>query len=569
MRNISNKKHHKFSPSLNIVVNDGDTVEVPYIYPVNQMKLDMSFECLKTLISERKISCPNGNFHLVFDVATICASLTYNNWKQLIYFAKRNNIFFRINDSYEYDPYEMENYVDSFAKENINFKKGLVASSIKHKTKNNPFINYDNDTELLRDSSKYKPTLISLAKCIVDIMAYDISDKDTITFRLINGEKLDDKTLRSLKRVVDHVKSKNLDKKIDFNFYSSHQYYKKEEFENLLKFEEYVKKNYNPNYELKFHNGNNIINKRQILNANNKISSVVEYLKGSSLSPYEKVMYVHKLLSDKEYYASGQSIDQDVYSCLNSREIVCVTYSTIFNAIFDELNDPCIKTKIQLYDVYNPDNEIMGYHSINNVYIKDSKYSLEGYYEIDITRNNKTDLLNNFMVPINDFTYNSFSNPNKVSLSKNIDVIQKDRILYFDKENEEVEEIKAYENIIENTIDFLNTPLGKKCLNDTEVKNDNNLSVNHVRKAMRECAKRSDIIPVETTKEALKYVASKCFGMNEDESEFYSSNVVMSTIFISLFNCDRYKSKNDFAKTSIRIENENKKLNKENKKFKK
>ena len=64
---------------------------------------------------------------------------------------------------------------------------------------------------------------------------------------------------------------------------------------------------YNPEYTLRFSGAGKYYTKNKILDVNSKITGIVNNLKESNISPYEKIIYVHKLLSELEYVKSDDN----------------------------------------------------------------------------------------------------------------------------------------------------------------------------------------------------------------------------------------------------------------------
>ena len=372
-------------------------------------------------------------------------------------------------------------------------------------------------------------------------------NNNLLALTLAYGSQFDKNQLSKTKELIDFLKHNYPNKKIDICFYSKHYYYNSDEFKNLLLLEKYIKKNYSKDYELKFYSGNNIVNKEQILYANSIIKSVANQLKKSDLSPYEKLIYVRKLLTEKEYNLKNASA-QDIYSVLNSNQMVCVSYALIFSAIFEELNDPNIKVTPQMYQDNDEDAVL---HALNNVYVNDEKYSIEGYYDVDLTLS-PSNLLTKFMVPTED-TFNTASTKNrtKVDYFKNCTLLDNRRICYFNRNIDEHD--RTINNItLNNTLKHLDTPLGRKALFKAQ-KEQTSLF-----QAIWECMDSSNPIPLEVTKKALETVSIKHFNMTEKEAEEYSSNVITETVFNSILNYDRSKCKNAFAVESLKIESRNK-----------
>ena len=121
---------------------------------------------------------------------------------------------------------------------------------------------------------------------------------------------------------------------------------------------------------------------QQVATANNKIDSIVERIKENNLSPFEAMLYIHKLASTFKYNDGGLSETPRVLpSILNSDKIVCSGYATFVKAIVDKLNMPGLKCDLVGCSIYKG-NKING-HTHNLVTIKDPKYDIDGSYVED------------------------------------------------------------------------------------------------------------------------------------------------------------------------------------------
>jgi hypothetical protein len=561
MRDIRNNLHGKYDfrrlyneKNTIISISKGDLIELPISYPIDIYECDCHLYYLNLLMKEKIINCPSGIYDVIFDVSKIRPN-DYKEWKKMIDYAKKHCIQFKINEKTLYTAKEMENYINRFTIVGEDGSKQLVPNRKNYKLKNNPLIQYS-DEDLLRCELDKGVIINEQVKETIDQFLKDGNQPMIVLCRTGNG-KFDKNTLKHAKIAIDHLKEFYSSRNIDVSIYSKHQYFDKEEFRNLLELEKYIRKKYNQEYELKFYSGCSITNKKQILNANNKITSVVNYLKKSKLSPYEKILFVHKLLSEIPYY-NEDFVGEDAYAALNSRNIVCVTYSTIFSAIFNELNYPNIKTEIQIFD----DNVTTStgkdvWHALNMVYVRDKKYDIDGYYGIDITSNNGSNMLNNFMVPIEDImNVGTCRKRDKVSFNPNDDI---KTLMYFYKrsmdklDSLDVMDYKYGEVAVNNTLEFLDTPMGRECLLISKKKKIEGKKY-IVFDAINGCLDKSKPIKIQTTQKALEKIADYCFGMSRQESLDYAKNIIISTVYYSIFAYDRQRCMNDFSKVNLEIE---------------
>ena len=524
------------------VMKPGDFISLNLTYPFTKELYDQKLKAVKNLIDDKRIISENNHFNIAFNLDAGMPG-TYADWKFVIDYAKDHNIVIKLNSHFACSPSELELYLERFAKVNEKGEKELIFARQTTLVENNPFTSHkiDNFEEVsIKQGCEIDDNLIDSAKNLIP----SLSD-NRLVLTLTNENQFDKAQLKKVKELVDFIKRNYPDKKIDISFYSKHYYYNSEEFKNLLFLEKYIKFNYSKDYSLSFYSGNNFVNKEQILHANAMIKNVANQLKKSNLSPYEKLIYVRKLLTEKDYYLKDTSA-QDLYSVLNSNQMVCVSYSLIFNAIFEELNDPNIKVTHQIYQDNDDNSSVL--HALNNVYVNDEKYNIEGYYDVDLTAS-PSNLLTKFMVPTED-TFHALSTKKrtKVDYFRHNTLLDNKRTCYFNKNIDEHD--RTINNItVNNTLKHLDTPMGRQALTRAQKEHTS------LFQAIWECMDDSKPIPVNATKQALESVALKCFNMNEEQAADYSSNVVYETIFNSIFNYDRTKCKNSFATASLEIQN--------------
>lgn len=532
------------------ILNNRDFISISLSFPFTEELYDKKLKIVKNLVNDRMIVNENNHYNILFDLTNGMPG-TYKDWKFVIDYAKEHNMLIKLNTLYACYPHELKKYIDKFTKTNEKNEKELIFRRQTTLIKDNPFTQSNTSSLeelILNQGCEINDDLLESAKNLIES-----SNTNLLALTLSNANQFDKSQLIKTKELIDFLKTNYPNKKIDICFYSKHYYYTSDEFKNLLLLEKYIKKNYSKDYELKFYSGSTLVNKEQILHANSIIKKVANQLKKSSLSPYEKLIYVRKLLTEKEYNFKN-SASQDIYSVLNSNQMVCVSYSLIFNAIFEELNDPNIKVTTQIYQDSDKEDLL---HALNNVYVNDEKYNIEGYYDLDLTMS-PSNLLTKFMVPTEDtFNATSTKTRSKVDYFRHCTLLDNRRTCYFNRHIDEHD--KTLNNTtINNTLKHLNTPMGRQALTKAQT--------NHTSlfEAIWDCLDKSKPIPIETTKKALETVSQKCFDMNEVDAKAYTSNVIYETIFNSIFNYDRAKCKNTFATESLEIEKGNVSLTKSN-----
>ena len=121
----------------------------------------------------------------------------------------------------------------------------------------------------------------------------------------------------------------------------------------------------------------------QVVEANNKVDKFVEYIKENELSPFEAMLYIHKVATNFVYNGDGIIMQEGrvLPSILNTDKIVCSGYSTLVKAIVDKLDMPGLKCELK--GCYIIIDGMPHGHCHNLVTIDDPKYSVKGVYVED------------------------------------------------------------------------------------------------------------------------------------------------------------------------------------------
>ncbi len=120
------------------------------------------------------------------------------------------------------------------------------------------------------------------------------------------------------------------------------------------------------------------------------------------LSPLEKYLYVYNIVKQyKEYNENEEDkgASRDLYQILQNEYMVCVGFSTMLVDLCTRVGIPAcsISTAVDVsYDKSDAGKEQLeipkpmekGYHARTQVYIKDPKYKIDGYYLADATWDN-------------------------------------------------------------------------------------------------------------------------------------------------------------------------------------
>lgn len=126
---------------------------------------------------------------------------------------------------------------------------------------------------------------------------------------------------------------------------------------------------------------------QQYKNTVEEMEKFLSKIKKYKLSPLEQMMYAYDLVRDRVYTEENQeesySTSRDLTSTLLGDKIVCVGYANIFEKILQNLG---IQTTMCSMVSENQTG-----HRRNAVYVKDSKYHIEGVFFCDPTWDSKKD----------------------------------------------------------------------------------------------------------------------------------------------------------------------------------
>lgn len=117
----------------------------------------------------------------------------------------------------------------------------------------------------------------------------------------------------------------------------------------------------------------------QVEAANKYIDVIVNEIRGMNLSPFEVAVHVHDKCSQFFYNWNNKLYGTNVLAeVIESGNIRCVGFATMYKAILDELNMPELQAKI--CGLFGTGREG---HAVNIVSIKDEKYGIDGEYMQD------------------------------------------------------------------------------------------------------------------------------------------------------------------------------------------
>lgn len=390
-----------------------------------------------------------------------------------------------------------------------------------------------------------------------------------ICFMLRANETLNDEMQKKILHGINLLKSNFPDVEFKISFSNVMRYYTSEEFKKLLEIKQEIIKNYNEDYELLFAEGSLEFNEREILNANSRISEVVNTIKSENLSPIEAVMYVHTLLTEREYFMENNANkNRNIYSILNQKNIICTGFASLFSAIFIELNDPRIKVKEAAISF----NRGSKFHAINYVYINDEKYGYEGYYSLDACANVENKMnhgLDYFMMPIGDVDY-AYRADNRKLVFETIDGNLGNNTIPFARDAEQdgwnysvanpsTFNIKRNyrEKILEATKDFLNTNFANKFLKKHEDYYDETIEEqeNLYSKVITNVVRETEPIKLEDIEKAFTVITKKFIKPTDMSAKQYANLIIQQTIAgVPKIFSQSYFCKNAFAQEYERIQ---------------
>lgn len=165
------------------------------------------------------------------------------------------------------------------------------------------------------------------------------------------------------------------------------------------------------NINLIIYTDSNEYTKEEYLEEEIKLDSLVESIKHSNLSPYEKYLAVYNIVKQfKEYLENVKEPhkSRDIKEILNNDYMVCVGYANLLTILLDKVGIPCISISAVVEDKYNtplhirPEERptILCGHERNLIKIDDDKYNIHGIYIADATFDNNmnVDLYNNVSI---------------------------------------------------------------------------------------------------------------------------------------------------------------------------
>lgn len=147
--------------------------------------------------------------------------------------------------------------------------------------------------------------------------------------------------------------------------------------------------------------------KEEFIESEKILDDLIEPIKKSNLSPYEKYLAVYNIVKQYKTYKDNitkKSEARSLKNILTNEYIVCVGFATLLTTLLDRVGIPSIPVSALVEDTsFNlPFLEeykctILGGHKRNIIKIDDDKYNIHGIYLVDPTWDNnlEVDLYNN------------------------------------------------------------------------------------------------------------------------------------------------------------------------------
>lgn len=126
----------------------------------------------------------------------------------------------------------------------------------------------------------------------------------------------------------------------------------------------------------------------KVINANRMINPLIDKIKKSQYSTFEKFMLVYEFATKFCYKEVDEnekkSISRHWVSVLNTDKIVCVGYASLMKELCDRIfNENELKIFCQSLTTIDLNTKEQGLHANNAIYIKDEKYGIDGLFYLD------------------------------------------------------------------------------------------------------------------------------------------------------------------------------------------
>ena len=139
-----------------------------------------------------------------------------------------------------------------------------------------------------------------------------------------------------------------------------------------------------------------------------KLNDLIKNIKNSSLSQFEKYIFVYNIVKKFKPYKENEKNLGDsrcIKNILKNDYMVCAGFSNLLKVLLDKVNIPCIDLNVDIFqpvDDKSNELELLG-HKRNLIRIDDDKYNIHGIYVADSTfdHNMDKDLYDNCILTFN------------------------------------------------------------------------------------------------------------------------------------------------------------------------
>lgn len=169
---------------------------------------------------------------------------------------------------------------------------------------------------------------------------------------------------------------------------------------------------------------------RELYNVSLLIDDIVRDVKKYNLSPLEQIIYVYDFVKQREYCdCEDKHKSRDLDKVVKGKNIVCVGYSNLFNAILLSLGInvmPIVSIKLK--------------HQRSLVYLEDKKYNIDGLYTFDPTWDRKREeiYINNYKYFAMTFSDSEKDVPSELFENTNLTLDELKEIYSYDYKNDNI-----------------------------------------------------------------------------------------------------------------------------------
>ena len=269
---------------------------------------------------------------------------------------------------------------------------------------------------------------------------------------------------------------------------------------------------------------------KTVLEANNSIDKIVEFIKSKQLTPYEAMLYIHRYITSNYAYKHGDHMHENVImGAFTDKSIICSGYASLTKAIIDKLGYPELKCDLVGCKIYKDGliPKVSGAHCQCLVHIKDEAYGINGTYLNDTCWDSKMSKypkgrgFANCMLPLSDSMH--FKNTIYVQLN----------------------ETSRYDTLIINIKEFKNALKNNSKLSDIAYRTSLKF-----KKPVPEYISKYESKPIEfdTFKKGLQTMVRKIAGPEKvEQADELVDKIINDTMFFASVSFDN-KANNAYAR---------------------